>query len=95
MEQVSEEQKLCKCGNPKCTGFYLLHEKELADLEKKKEEFRKTEPTPVTFELVRSPSSGEIFTKFYELHVIEAKEAEEPPLGAKICLALFQNLQRD
>lgn len=64
-----EEKKVCKCGDRKCLGFILLHEKELNDIKQIKEDIRK-EHGDVKFELKSSPSSGEIFTKFYELHVI-------------------------
>lgn len=60
---------MCKCGNEKCTGFILLHEKELSELEEIKR-IQCNECGDVRFELKDSPSSGEIFTKFYELHVI-------------------------
>lgn len=68
-----KSQKICKkCGDPTCTGFYLLHEKEytasiLADLKTKELE---KDPL-VTFNIIKSPSSGELFTKFYELHVLK------------------------
>lgn len=50
--------------------FLLLHEKELNEIEQRKDDMRK-EHGDVSFNLERSPSSGEIFTKFYELHVIK------------------------
>ncbi|OSA95704.1 UNVERIFIED_ORG: hypothetical protein B2H93_04600 [Clostridium botulinum] len=59
---------ICKCGNEKCLGFLLLHEKELEEIEQRKDSIRK-KYGQVEFNLKRSPSSGEIFTKFYELHV--------------------------
>jgi hypothetical protein len=59
----------CKCGNEKCHGFQLLHEKELEELDERKE-LLKARYGNVDFELKRSPSSGEIFTKFYDLHVV-------------------------
>ena len=58
----------CKCGNKNCIGFLLLHEKELKDIEEKKESMRNKYGN-VDFELKDSPSSGEIFVKFYELHI--------------------------
>lgn len=64
-----DDLNICKCGNEKCLGFLLLHEKELEEIEQRKDSIRK-EQGHVKFNLVRSPSSGEIFTKFYELHVI-------------------------
>lgn len=69
---MSGESKICKCGDKSCLGFVLLHEKELSDLEKITESIRKDKPL-ATFDLRRSPSSGEIFTKFYELHVLLKK----------------------
>ena len=58
------------CGNDKCSGKYLLHPKELSKiLEIKRKEL--AENPNRTFKLVDSPSSGEIFTKFKELHVID------------------------
>ena len=51
-------------------GFVLLHEKELSDIETIKQKI-KEEHGEVNFELKNSKSSGEIFTKFYELHVIK------------------------
>lgn len=63
------DTKICKCGNEKCFGWLLLHEKELIELDEIKAEQRK-QHGDVRFELKDSPSSGEIFTKFYELHVI-------------------------
>lgn len=49
-------------------GFVLLHEKELRDVEEIKQKIRQ-EHGEVAFELKDSKSSGEIFTKFFELHV--------------------------
>jgi hypothetical protein len=66
---MNEDLKICKCGNEKCLGFILLHEKELMDIEQTKQNMRE-KYGDVNFELKFSPSSGEIFTKFYELHVI-------------------------
>lgn len=66
---MNNDLKICKCGNEKCFGFLLLHEKELNEVEQRKEDMRK-EHSDVKFELKSSPSSGEVYTKFYELHVI-------------------------
>lgn len=65
-----DEPKVCKCGDKNCMGFLLLHEKELKEIKQKKDDMRK-EHGDVTFDLRSSPSSGEIFSKFYELHVIK------------------------
>jgi hypothetical protein len=65
-----KEENICKCGNKECLGFILLHEKELKELEKIKDTMHK-EHGKVEFNLKRSPSSGEMYTKFYELHVIK------------------------
>lgn len=68
-----DDLNLCKCGNEKCLGFLLLHEKELEEIEQRKETICK-EHGRVKFNLETSSSSGEIFTKFYELHVINNNE---------------------
>lgn len=65
-----KDSNICKCRNEKCLGFLLLHEKELEEIEQRKDSIRK-EHGQVEFVLKRSPSSGEMFTKFYELHVID------------------------
>jgi hypothetical protein len=59
-----------KCNDDRCIGMYLLHQKELCDRYKlmKKELL---ENKNRSFILINSPSSGEIFTKFYELHVLD------------------------
>lgn len=62
---------MCKiCGNDKCSGKYLLHPKELKEIPKIKEKELAENPNR-TFLLIDSPSSGEIFTRFKELHVID------------------------
>ena len=66
----NEDSKVCKCSDKRCLGFVLLHEKELKDIKQTKGSICK-EHGDVSFELKSSPSSGEIFTKFYELHVIK------------------------
>lgn len=66
----SEKSKnTCKCGNPLCTGFYLLHPKEMGMLDKLKAQERERDPN-CSFNLIDSPPSGEIFTRFKELHVL-------------------------
>lgn len=67
---MGEDIKICKCGNKKCLGFVLLHEKELAEIGQIKDSIRK-EHGDVSFDLKRSPSSGELFTRFYDLHIIK------------------------
>ena len=58
------------CKNYKCSGKYLLHPKELFRIPEIKEKELAENPKR-TFVLLDSPSSGEIFTKFKELHVID------------------------
>lgn len=68
-----------KCKDDRCSGMYLFHPKELKDrynimrkelLENKNRKFI----------LIISPSSGEIFTRFYELHVIDNVNEDEAGL---------------
>lgn len=66
---MNDKQKNCKCENKNCLGFLLLHENELIDIKQTKKRMREKHGD-VTFELKLSPSSGEIFTKFYELHIL-------------------------
>ena len=64
---------MCKiCGNDKCIGKYLLHpvEIKLGAISKIKDKELAENPNR-NFILVDSFSSGEVFTKFKELHVIE------------------------
>ena len=56
-------------GMKSVLDFYFLHEKELEKIEQIKEIMCK-EHGHVNFNLEKSPSSGEMFAKFYELHVI-------------------------
>ena len=58
-----------RCTDTKCLGTILLHEKELIDIDERKVRL-KVVYGDVTFNLTVSPSSGEIFTKFYDLHVL-------------------------
>jgi len=58
------------CKNDKCIGKYLLHPKEMHYIQEIKAK-ELSENSKRTFILVDSPSSGEIFTKFKELHVID------------------------
>lgn len=65
-----------KCKDDRCSGMYLLHSKELSDRYRimKKE---LTESANRKFILINSPSSGEIFTRFYELHVLDNVSDDE------------------
>lgn len=65
-----------KCKDDRCGGMYLLHFKELKD---KYKIMRKEllENKNRKFILIVSPSSGELFTKFYELHVIDNVSNDE------------------
>jgi len=57
----------CKnCKQEKCIGFYLLHPSELHKIETLKKKHSNE-----SFQLINSPSSGETFVQFKELHVIE------------------------
>lgn len=61
----------CKCGRKECTGYYLLHPKEMDKIFKiKKDEVEAHKNCRVDFVLDNSPSSGEINTRFKELHVL-------------------------
>ena len=60
---------MCKCGRAKCTGYYLLHYKELNRVEEIKEKELKENPNCI-FDLIDSPSSGETPGTFKELHVL-------------------------
>lgn len=68
-----------KCKDDRCSGMYLLHSKELSNRFRiiKKE---LTENTNRKFILINSPSSGEIFTRFYELHVLDNVSNDEAGL---------------
>lgn len=65
-----------KCKDDRCVGMYLLHHKELKDRFKlmKKE---LTESASRKFILIKSPSSGELFTSFFELHIIDNVNDDE------------------
>lgn len=65
---------MCKvCGKDGCIGKYLLHSKELHEIPSLKAKELLKDPN-TTFELVDSPSSGEVFNKFKELHVIRSSK---------------------
>lgn len=57
------------CKNDRCIGKYLLHPKEMIYIPRIKSEELNANPER-SFILVDSPSSGEIFIKFRELHVV-------------------------
>ncbi|MEK3917260.1 hypothetical protein [Paenibacillus sp. FSL H7-0331] len=54
-------------NDPNWLGFVLLNERELHKVDDIKGKTL-AEYGDVSFELLDSPSSGEIFTRFYELH---------------------------
>lgn len=58
------------CKNDKCSGKYLLHPKELCKIPEIKAKELAENPNR-SFILVDSPSSGEMFIRFKELHVID------------------------
>lgn len=65
-----------KCKDDRCTGMYLLHPKELNYRFKiMKKELSENENKK--FILIVSPSDGEIFTRFFELHVIDNVDEKE------------------
>lgn len=61
-----------KCGHDNCIGFYLLHPMEFKDIGKIRKKELAENPNR-TFDLIDSPSSGETFVKFKELHVLESR----------------------
>ncbi|MNM69286.1 hypothetical protein D3C81_808770 [compost metagenome] len=59
----------CKrCNRPNCIGYQLLHKEGLVEVPERKKILTE-KYGDVEFDLIDSPSSGEIFTKFYELHL--------------------------
>lgn len=58
------------CKNNNCIGKYLLHPKEMDRIPEIKAKVLSENPNR-KFVLLPSPSSGEIFTKFWELHIIQ------------------------
>ena len=68
------ETAKCKCGRKGCKGFYLLHPKEIQEgaIQRITNQELK-ECSNIRFSLDPSPSSGEVFLIFYELHVIETE----------------------
>jgi hypothetical protein len=72
---MNSEIKICKCGRIECVGFVLLHPKELGGVEALKQTLT-VEHGESHFDMRISPSSGEIFTTFRELHVLpKSKQA--------------------
>ena len=71
-----------KCKDDRCGGMYLLHSRELSDRYRimKKE---LAESANRKFILINSPSSGEIFTRFYR----EPEVHEKPGVGIGLYLA--------
>lgn len=60
----------CKrCEFEGCIGYYLLHPAEFGKIEELKQKQLAEDPN-ATFELIQSPSSGEVYTRFKELHII-------------------------
>lgn len=68
------EEKICNhCKDPRCIGWYLLHPKEIIMVPRIKQKNLEINDKR-TFNLIDSPSSGEIFTVFKELHVLHAPD---------------------
>lgn len=67
---------MCKvCGNNRCIGRYLLHPKEVIMVPRlKAAELAVCKDR--TFKMCFSPSSGEVFIRFKELHVIAGPEED-------------------
>lgn len=64
----------CKrCEFEGCIGYYLLHPAEFGKIEGLKQKQLEEDPN-TTFELILSPSSGETFGRFKELHIIQKQE---------------------
>ena len=65
-----------KCKDDRCSGMYLLHSKALSNIlgiiQKEIQEHQNRK-----FILINSPSSGELFTRFYELHVLDNVSDDE------------------
>lgn len=61
---------MCKnCNNEGCIGFYLLHPAEFHKEDALRDKHLKENPN-AKFEMITSPSSGEVFLRFKELHII-------------------------
>ena len=61
----------CKrCNRKNCKGYYLLHEEELSGVPLLKEKELRLDKD-IEFDLKVSPSSGEVFTVFWELHMLK------------------------
>ena len=60
-----------RCGNERCFGYVLLHRTECngKNIERIKANAIEDHGEDIEFEMIESPSSGEVFNKFYELHM--------------------------
>lgn len=68
---MENNNEVCKvCGCERCIGKFLLHPNEVNLFVPRIKETELAVCPERTFKLVDSPSSGEIFTKFKELHII-------------------------
>lgn len=67
---MAEYEHCQRCMRKNCKGYVLLHPKELEDLSILKSNILEEYPN-AEFELIDSPSSGEFFTKFKEMHILE------------------------
>ena len=71
------KKKCVKCDSYNCTGFYLLHPKELTEVKTLTDAELEKNPE-ATFKLIRSTNKDGGFdgcsTKFMELHVIIKEE---------------------
>ena len=61
-----------RCGNDNCFGYVLLHPKEcgVVNIARIKANAKVDHGQDIKFNMIDSPSSGEVFTKFKELHMI-------------------------
>lgn len=83
----------CKvCGSSRCIGKYLLHPKELGFILRTKETHLKINPKR-DFRLVDSPSSGEVFTRFKELHIIAAPDEDVEKAREEEVLVYVEDLK--
>ena len=84
---------MCKiCDNDKCIGKYLLHPKELVLVPLIKQEELKAH-SGRQFILVDSPSSGEIFVRFKELHVVAGDDEDfNNPKEVKVDISHFTDI---
>lgn len=83
------------CNNDRCIGKYLLHPKERVLIPLIKQEELKAN-SGRTFILVDSPSSGEIFTKFKELHVVAGPDEDiNNPKEVKVDISGYMDIIRN